>query len=336
MKLLDEACKKGARLEKACEVVGLSVRTLQRWRLNEAGEDMRMGPKQRPGNALTSIEEAEVLRVINSPQYRNLSVKQIVPLLADKEQYLCSESTMMRLLRREGQLKHRGPKKPRRHKKPSEKNAMGPNQIWSWDISYLRSLVAGQFFYLYMAVDIWSRKIVDYQVRESESSEAAKAWLCQTVKKTGANPKTLIIHQDNGSPMKGTLKASMENLGVHMSYSRPRVSNDNPYSESLFGTMKTRPEYPHKPFANIEQARKWCDQFVHWYNNIHLHSAIQFVTPSQRHEGKSQAILEKRKKVYEAAKKNKPSRWARDTRKWQYDEIVTLHPENNVSKVQIK
>ena len=249
MMLIDEACKEGARRAKACGIVGLSPRTLERWQTCDDGDDMRMGPKAKPSNALTSAEEAEVLRTVNLPEYRNLSPKQIVAILADSGRYIASESTMERLLRREGQKKHRGFKRPRQCRaKPREKKSTGPCQVWSWDITLLRSPVVGRFFYLYMAVDVWSRKIVGYRVYDKECSKLSAEWMHDAIENEGACPSDLVVHQDNGGPMKGTLKASMENLGVHMSYSRPKVSNDNPYSESLFGTMKTRPEYPSRPF----------------------------------------------------------------------------------------
>lgn len=329
MRLVNEACQSGARFEPACQIVGLDPRTVQRWKLRKNQCDMRMGPKTKPANALTSAEEKEALRVMNLPEYRELSPKQIVPRLADKGVYIASESTMERLLRRENQNKHRGPKKPKTHTKPREKKATGPCQIWSWDITYLRTEVMGRFYYLYMAIDVWSRKIVAHQVFVRECSKLAAEWITKAMAVENVTPAALTVHQDNGSPMKGTLKASLENLGVLMSYSRPHVSDDNPYSESLFGTMKTRPEYPTKPFESLQAAQKWCDHFVRWYNESHLHSAIGFVTPLQRHEAKSEDILEKRRELYEKARCKKPERWAKETRRWEQPKIVYLNPDKH-------
>lgn len=326
MTLIDEAQASGARLRPACRVVGLDVRTVQRWRHAKGADDMRMGPQSKPANALTPAERSEVLRVVNSPEYRDLPPKQIVPKLADTGRYLASESTMGRILKAEGQATHRGPKKCKQTSKPREKQASGPCQIWSWDITYLRSPVAGNFFYLYMAMDVWSRKIVGHGVFERECSSLADDFLSEAMERNGA-PRSLVLHQDNGSPMKGNLKVKMEHLGITMSYSRPRVSDDNPYSESLFATMKTRPAYPSRAFASLEQARAWVDEFVRWYNETHCHSSIGYVTPSQRHAGDDAAILAKRRQVYAQARSRNPQRWARHARAWTAPEIVYLNPD---------
>lgn len=327
MRLIREAREGGARLAPACRVVGLDVRTVQRWQTRgEDSEDRRQGPKTKPANALTSREKSEILRVVNLPPFRNLSPKQIVPQLADRGRYLASESTMERVLREHGQTTHRGPKRPRRVLKPREKRATGPCQVWSWDITYLRSPIAGRFFYLYMVIDVWSRMIVAAQVYSRECGDIASAFLQDAV--TGQEiSDSLILHQDNGSPMKGTLKACMEHLGVAMSYSRPRTSDDNPFSESLFGTMKTRPEYPRKPFASLEDAQAWVEAFVHWYNEEHLHSAIGFVTPGQRHRGEAEAVLAKRRQVYAKARQKKPERWPGKARPWTAPDEVFLNPD---------
>lgn len=327
MRLLDEACEAGARRHRACKVVGLHPRTVERWHDTENTDDMRIGPKTRPSNALTKAEENEVLGILNSPEYRDLSPKQIVPRLADAGVYVASESTMERLLRRRSLNKHRGPKRQRSHAKPREKTAIGPGQVWSWDITCLRTKVVGRFFYLYMTVDVWSRKIVAHSVQERECSQMATELMAKAIRKEDADATSLVLHSDNGGPMKGTLKASMENLGVRMSYSRPHVSDDNPYSESLFGTMKTRPEYPRRPFKDIQEARNWCEAFVRWYNNEHRHSAIGYVTPAQRHGGKSSEILARRKVLYERARQRNPRRWSRQTRKWNEPGVVFLNPD---------
>lgn len=328
MSLINDARVAGAKLASACRVIGLDPRTVQRWQAG-GDDDMRMGPKTKPANALTEAENAEVLRVINSPEYRDLPPKQIVPKLADTGRYVASESTIERLLLREGQKKHRGPKRCKSVRKPREKSASEPCQIWTWDITCLRSPIIGNFYYLYMAVDVWSRKIVAFGVFDRECSELATGWMKVAMESEAVAPKSLTVHQDNGGPMKGTLKATLENLGVLMSYSRPHVSDDNPFSESLFGTMKTRPEYPRRPFANIEEARAWCTAFVRWYNETHRHSAIGFVTPSQRHEGKSDQIITKRDLVFEQARKRNPERWSGGTRNWKNPAVVYLNPDKH-------
>lgn len=326
MSLLDEAIAQGARQTAACEVMGVHPTTIQRWRASSDGDDMRMGPITMPANALSKSEEAEILSVVNSKEFMNLSPKQIVPRLADQGRYLASESTIVRLLRRKNQNKHRGPKRSPSPAKPREKTATGPGQVWSWDISYLRGPIPGQFYYLYLALDVWSRKIVAAEVMLCESTANSSHWLTKAIAAEGVSPDVLTLHQDNGVAMKGTLKACLEGLGVLMSYSRPYVSDDNPYSESLFATMKTRPAYPRDGFGDIEQAQLWCAEFVTWYNEEHLHSSIGYVTPVQRHDGKSEAILAQRREVYANAKRRNPERWSGDIREWKTTDTVYLNP----------
>ena len=326
MRFIDEACASGARLKACCEEIGLSIRTFLRWKASTTGDDMRMGPKTRPANSLSKAEQDEVLRVVNSEEFRDLPPKQIVAILADRGVYLASESTMERLLHREGQRKHRGPKRCRSVTKPREKSATKACTLWTWDITCLPSPVLGRFYYLYMAVDVWSRKIVAAKVFERECSTLAKEWMTDAMVSEGLSPSSLLLHSDNGGPMKGTLKVCLENLGVSMSYSRPHVSDDNPFSESLFGTMKTRPNYPGR-FSNLVAAERWCAAFVLWYNSEHKHSSIGYVTPAQRHNGESSDILAKRRCLYQRAQQKHPGRWSGKTRKWSEPDRVYLNPD---------
>lgn len=329
LEYIDEAIAAGARQSKAGELLGLDSRTLQRWRAHGGGEDLREGPKTPPANKLSDAERARVLEAVNSPEFRDLSPKQIVPTLADREQYLASESTIYRILREEQQLSHRESyRAPTRRHKPEEHVATGPNQVWSWDITYLKSPLRGSFWYLYMVEDVWSRKIVGYAIHTEESSQHAAALVAAACRREGVSQGSLVIHMDNGGPMKGaTLLATLERLGVAPSYSRPSVSNDNPYSESLFRTMKYRPAYPSGPFATLEAARHWVAVFVDWYNTEHLHSAIRFVTPAERHAGRDAKILAQREAVYAAARAQNPERWSGSTRNWTPVEEVMLNPE---------
>jgi len=333
-----EAVRSGARRSKACETIGLSLRTTQRWKLRpEGGEDLRQGPRTNSGNRLSEEEQTEVLRIANSPVFRDLSPNQIVPTLADQNIYVASESTFYRILKDAKLDAHRSAPKPPRRKKPREQVAEAPNRVWTWDITYLKGPVKGTFFYLYLIVDIFSRKIVGHAVRETESSEYAAFLVNEACQREGIRKDTLILHQDNGSPMKGaTLKATLEKLGVIPSYSRPHVSDDNPYSESLFRTMKYRPEYPTKAFLSLEAAEEWVAGFVRWYNTQHLHSAIRFVTPEQRHEGLDEEILNNRRRVYEQAREKHPERWSGKIRNWDRIEAVYLSPEEPENFVTAK
>ena len=330
LQLLDEAVRAGARRSRACQELGVSIRMLQRWRCSGDLEDQRKGPKTVPTNKLSSEEEAKIMEVINSLKYRDLAPSQIVPSLADEGQYLASESTLYRLLRKAKQLRHRQSSKPRRKRKVNSHAADGPLQVWSWDITYLRSCVRGQYYYLYLILDVWSRKIVGYCVEEYECMEASSRLIASIYDRLGIEPGTLVLHSDNGSPMKGsTMLATLENLGVAASFGRPSVSNDNPFSESMFGTMKNRPTYPHKPFRSLEEARAWVEDFVHWYNNVHLHSAIGFVTPEDRHTGRDVQLLSKRISVYQKARRRHPERWSASTRDWSQTKVVRLNPGKN-------
>ena len=322
----------GARRETACKVVGLCARTLERWRGGHV-EDMRHGPRSAPANKFTDEERAAVLQVINEPSYRDRSPNVIVPLLADQKRYVASESTMYRIMRQEDLLRHRGRMKAPVRRPPNAFVATGPNQVWSWDITYLKSPIRGVFFYLYMIVDVWSRKVVGWQVHEDESAELAAALFEGTCAVMQLNPRGIVLHADNGGPMKGsTMTATLERLGVLASYSRPHVSDDNPYSEALFRTLKYCPEYPSKPFIDVAAARAWVLRFVTWYNGVHLHSGVRFVTPNDRHAGKDVAILAQRIKVYEAARAKNPARWTRSTRNWTPVAEVYLNPDEPQSK----
>ena len=327
LELLDEAVAAGARLGKACKIVGVSVRCVERWRLDEGGDDKRAGPVTSPSHKLSAAERQAVLDVANSPEFRDTSPRQIVPTLADRDEYIASESTFYRVLHEEGQMQHRERARPRTSTKPKEHVARAPNQVWCWDITYLRSSVRGVFFYLYLIVDIYSRKIVGWWVAAEESMDIAADLIERATCEQNVPLDTLVLHADNGGPMKGsTMLATLHRLGVLASFSRPRVSDDNPYAEALFRTLKYRPGYPRKPFDSVDAARAWVSGFVAWYNGEHLHSAIRYVTPNDRHARNDPRILAARHRVYRAAHARTPRRWTRHTRNWTPVGPVALNP----------
>lgn len=326
---IDEAVASGARLAKACEIAGISSRSYQRWRVGP-GEDMRCGPRTEPANKLSEAERRRALEVVNAPEFQDKSPNQIVPILAEQGQYIGSESTLYRLLAAEGQNAHRGPTKPPVRQPPTTREATGPNQVWSWDITYLKAPVAGTFFYLYLVTDVWSRKIVGFEVHDRECNELAAQLVRKACRAEDVDPDGLVLHSDNGGPMKGsTLLATLQQLGVVPSFSRPSVSNDNPYSESLFRTLKYRPEYPRQCFASLDAAREWVQGFVRWYNTEHRHSAIRFVRPIDRHGGAEADILAKRRRTYEKARRRNPQRWSGTTRNWTPTGPVMLNPRRH-------
>lgn len=263
--LIDKAVESGARLKMAADIMGLSARTIIRWRQQGNDQDQRKGPLTAPANKLNEQERQQVIDISNSAPFRDLSPNQIVPKLADQGVYLASESTFYRVLKEHKMLTHRQASKPAVTYRPKEHVATGPCQVWSWDITYLQTTVKGFFFYLYMFVDVWSRKIIAAQVFAEESMDHSSMLLAHACMIHGVQPEELVLHSDNGGPMKGaTMLATLHKLGVIPSFSRPSVSNDNPFSESLFRTMKYRPEYPSKPFESIDQAQAWVDGFVFW------------------------------------------------------------------------
>lgn len=333
--LIAEACESGARESRACDVLGLSCRTLRRWReqlrAHGALSDRRQDAAQQRcwPQALTPEERQQALQVCNSPEFRSLPPSQIVPILADRGVYIASESTFYRVLREANQCNRRGrARAPRKLAKPMAWQATAPNQVWSWDITFLPTCIKGEFYRLYMVVDVYSRKIVGWEVHLEEASVHASRLIQKACMANGITQDGLVLHSDNGSPMKGaTMLATLQRLGVVPSFSRPSVSDDNPYSESLFRTLKYCPGYPNKPFETIDQARQWVLAFVTWYNNEHRHSGIQFVTPAQRHDQIDTAMLKTRTAVYEAAKAAQPLRWKnRPVRNWSPVNEVWLNP----------
>ena len=325
---VEEANTAGARSHKACELLGIAPRTLQRWRQHgELLDDARSTRSFVPVNKLSDQEREQIIAVANLDEFAHLPPSQIVPQLADRGEYIASESSFYRVLREAGQLQHRQASRPATAYKPESLTANAPNQVYSWDITYLKTSIRGVFLYLYLFMDIYSRKIVGWQVYENEDSEWAADILRDITQREGLTPDQVTLHSDNGGPMKGaSMLAAMQALGIMPSFSRPAVSNDNPYSESLFKTLKYRPEYPAQPFADVTAARRWVSGFVDWYNFKHRHSAIQFVTPAQRHAGLDTAILAQRQTLYQAAKARHPERWSRQTRNWQPVQEVYLNP----------
>ena len=327
---IDVAVAAGARRAAACRTLGLSVRTVERWRA-DATPDARHGPYRQPAHALTSRERAVLLTALTSPAYRDLSPHQIVPQLADAGRYLASESTCYRLLREARLLQHRGRAKAPVRRPPRAHVATGANQVWSWDITYLRTPVRGVYVYLYLMLDVWSRKIVGWAVHPEESSDAAAALFVATCAAEQIVASGIVLHADNGSPMKGaTMLGTLQRLGVLPSFSRPGVSNDNAFSEALFRTLKYVPAYPRHPFADLAAALAWVTTFVAWYNTQHLHSAIRFVTPADRHAGRDLARLQARQHVYGRAQQRTPHRWSRRTRNWTPIATVHLNPDRDM------
>lgn len=329
-----QAHERGARLAAACEVAGISVRTLQRWKAQEGlqkGDGRPQALRPTPGHALTREERERLLAVANEPRFADMPPARIVPMLADEGVYLASESSFSRVLRAAGQSTYRGTAKaPRKSRGPTTHVATATAQLWCWDLTYLPAAVAGRWFYLYLILDVFSRKIVGFEVHDSDSADHAAHLVKRTALAEGIHAMLTkpVLHGDNGSTFKATTVLAMLNwLGIDPSYSRPRVSDDNPYVESLFRTAKYRPEFPKGGFADLQHARQWAADFVRWYNHEHRHSGIHYVTPAQRHDGADRQLLLSRHELYQQARQRNPRRWSGSTRNWQRIEVVTLNPE---------
>ena len=326
----------GARLRMACQVAGIDERTLQRWRAHAGlteGDGRPQAVRPTPSHALSEQERMRMLEVANEPRFCAVPPARIVPMLADEGIYLASESSFARVMRAQGQTAHRGRAKAAHAVRPPTTHiATAVRQVWCWDMTYLPAVVMGRWFHLYLILDLYSRKIVGWEVHASDHSDHAIHLVRRTALAEGIAALTVkpVLHGDNGSTLKATTVLAMLNwLGVKPSYSRPRVSDDNAYAEALFRTAKYRPEFPANGFADLEAARTWAAGFVHWYNVEHRHSGIQYVSPAQRHEGQDQEILAARHTLYTQARALNPARWSGKTRNWSPTGPVTLNPERD-------
>lgn len=331
---IQAAHEAGARLHQACEVAGVDVRTLQRWRAGDGlqrGDGRPQAVRPTPGHALSTAEREQILRVANEPRFADMPPARIVPALADEGVYLASESSFQRVLREHGQTQRRGRAKPPRASRPATTHvATAPRQLWCWDMTYLPAEIAGRWFYLYLILDVYSRKIVGFEVHDSDDAVHATQLVKRTALAEGIHALAVkpVLHGDNGATLKATtVLAMLYWLGVRPSYSRPRVSDDNAFVESLFRTAKYRPEFPERGFADLQAARQWASDFVRWYNHEHRHSGIRYVTPAQRHAGQDRAILRARHDLYTHAREHNPRRWSGATRNWSHIATVTLNPE---------
>jgi len=336
--MIEVAHRDGARLSQVCELAGIDVRTLQRWKAQDGlaqGDRRPDAPHPTPAHALTPEERAAVLQVANEPRFADTPPARIVPTLADEGTYLASESTFSRILKQTGQNAHRGrAKSPQAKHAPQTHVATAPGQVWCWDMTFLPAQVIGQWFYLYLILDLYSRKIIGWEVHAEDNGDHAAHLVARTSLAEGVamveRSKRPVLHGDNGATIKSTTVIAMLHwLGIKPSYSRPRVSDDNAFAENLFRTAKYRPEFPTKGFKTLDDARQWARSFVLWYNVNHRHSGIRYVSPAQRHTGEDRQILAQRHAVYQQACGRNPARWSQKTRNWSPIEAVALNPERD-------
>ncbi|WP_395854164.1 IS3 family transposase [Cystobacter fuscus] len=315
-RLVDQAMADGARLASTCRLLGISVRTVQRWRKPALAEDRRLAARRRPANRLTDQERGWVLELMQSPVFAGLTPRQIVPKLADQGIYVASESTMYRLLRSQ-QRAHRPQQAHARHRSGDERRVSAPNQIWSWDITCLHGPARGTSLYLYMMMDVFSRRIMGWRIHREERAEHAARFVRSVCADNHIAASGLVLHSDNGRPMKGTMMLhTLRQLGIVPSFGRPRVSNDNPHVEALFSFLKRHKDYPSHAFASLKTARAWVARFVDWYNGEHLHSSLCFVSPDDKYFGRDTSVLARRRSVYNLARIQVPGRWTGGPRNW--------------------
>ena len=295
--------------KKACRLVGRSTATFYRCRQGPVLGPAR--PRPAPANTLCEAEQQEVLTVLRSEEFCDLAPAQVWARLLDDGRYLCSISTMYRLLSVAGENRERRRQRTHPAKKKPELIARRPNEVWSWDITKLRGPTRGEYYELFVIIDIFSRYVVAWTVANAETGELAKEFIAAALAAQGVQRHQLALHADRGTSMTSKPVAQLlVDLGVARSHSRPHVSNDNPYSESNFKTLKYCPAFP-RNFGSIEDARTFCAAFFEYYNHEHRHSGIGLHTPASVHYGTAHEIRARRAVVLNAAYTANPTRFCR-------------------------
>lgn len=320
--MVEEGTSQGLSIEQACEVVGISSRALRKWKSHKdplvdgrTKEGRKDTPRKAPANSFTPEEIAALVRRYNQPDVVNLTLNQAFLRVLDGGEYFGSLSTVYRVMKAEGLNASRNATRAPSTGgyKPTSYEATGPNQVWTWDITYFKdSRYTGRFYYAYVIVDIFSRYVVHSAVYDADNATYAAEFLDAAFKKHHIRPRQLVLHSDNGSSMKAaSTLALLKARAVEFSHSRPRVSNDNPYSEALFKTLKYTGmvKYPTDGFKSIDKAREWLKNFINKYNNEHYHCGINFVTPKSRFLGEDEAVLKARKAIIERERARHPNRW---------------------------
>ena len=330
-----EAAKKLASIvnwTQACLALGVARASAYRfWKRKENP----VQPKEtvKPERALSDEEREQVLEALDSTRFVDIAPQEVYATLLDEGVYLCSARTMYRILEEKKEVRERrNQAKHAEYAKP-ELLATQPNELWSWDITKLKGPVKWSCFHLYVILDVFSRYVVGWMVADRESSELAKKLISETIRKQEADPSHLTIHADRGSSMKSKPVALMlSDLGVTKTHSRPHVSNDNPFSESHFKTMKYRPEFPTR-FGSIEDARAFCVDFFQWYNHEHHHSGIALLTPATVHYGLAESVTQARLDTLQQAYQLHPERFVKkDPKPPRLPDAVWIDPPADVSK----
>jgi len=305
-------------VKRACTAFAVNERSYRHRRQRDAGRlPLRLPaePKIRAPHpaSLTAAEKEEIIATLCEDRFVDLAPAQVYSTLLDEGVYLCSERQMYRVLAERGLVRERrrgGHQRAGAYGVP-RLEADAPNKVWTWDITALRGPTKGVKYYLYTILDIFSRKVVGWTIHEAESETHARRLIREACRRHGVDRDQLVIHADRGSPMiAGTVAELLNELGVTKSHSRPRVSNDNPFIESHFKTLKYRPDYPAR-FDSITHARTWCRSFFRWYNEVHYHSGIGYLRPADLHAGNHTAIVEHRQAALDAAAAAHPERFTK-------------------------
>jgi len=304
-----EALAQKVPVKHACEALGLPRNSL--YRARQPRTDGKKLARPAPPRALSPAEKETVGTVLNSKRFQDSSPRQVYATLLDEGIYHCSISTMYRILHAHDQVHERRDQRQHPAYTKPELLATGPNQLWSWDISKLKGPAKWVYFYLYVILDVFSRYVVGWLIAEHESAALAEQLIAQSCTKQQIDPDQLTLHSDRGPSMTSkTVAQLLADLGVVKTHSRPYTSNDNPFSESQFKTMKYRPDYPDR-FGGMLDARAWARPFFSWYNNEHRHSGLALLTPAMVHYGRAVEVIEKRQVILQAAYDTHPERFVK-------------------------
>lgn len=317
-------------IARACRALGMSRSTLYYQRRPPDPPKPVAEPRKPPRHAISEAERQQVLDALNSERFMDKSPTEVYATLLDERTYLCSTRTMYRILAANSEVKER--RNILRHPAYSKPEliAEAPNQVWSWDITKLRGPVKWTYYYLYVILDIYSRYVVGWMIADRESGDLAKQLIEATCEKHGVDTTKLIIHSDRGSSMTSQVVGNLlADLGITKSHSRPYTSDDNPFSESQFKTMKYRPEFPER-FGSAQDARAFCRSFFAWYNNEHHHSGIALLTPAQVHYGKAEEVLAARHQVLLEAYRTYPERFIKPPAPQPLPNAVWINPPPDV------
>jgi|TARA_B100000315_G_C14530471_1_gene565907 putative transposase len=312
----------------ACQATGLARSSLYRWKKGPQERVKRQ--RQKPERTITESERAQILSILNSERFCDLAPRQVYATLLDEGAYHCSWRSMYRILAQKNQVhERRRQRRAHRYEKP-ELLATSANTLWTWDITKLKGPGIWQYYYLYVIIDVFSRYVPGFMVAERESAELAKELIEISCQRQRIGPEQLTLHSDRGPAMKAkSVALLLSDLGVKKSHSRPHVSNDNPFSEAQFKTVKYHPSFPDR-FGSLQDVRAWVQDFFDWYNNHHRHSSLGLMTPYMVHYGKAERVREQRKQVLETAYRVHPERFVRGISDPEpLPQAVWINPPNN-------